>query len=176
MTNDDAGNRSALFHGLLLAAVIVGWLALDQLTKAALGSVPPGQSAGMLLGGLIDLRLVHNTGAAWGVFAGNPGALAAFSLLVCALLLVYFFWARRTVNGLQTVGTALVVAGGLGNAWDRLTQGYVTDFLAVTFMDFPVFNVADIGVTCGVVLLLAGLALAWYRESKLGDAGAGEQP
>ena len=53
-----------------------------------------------------------------------------------------------------TVGLSCVAGGGIGNMIDRLVQGSVTDFLATTFIDFPVFNVADIFVTCGVAVCL----------------------
>ena len=108
--------------------------------------------------------LVHNTGAAWGILAGNTMALGAFSAIVVLVLAVYFLVNAKTVNLFQTVGFGLIVAGGIGNAIDRFVQGYVTDFIAVTFIDFPVFNVADIGVTCGVVILFIGLMLAWRQE------------
>ena len=113
----------------------------------------------------MDVRLVHNTGAAWGMFAGNTALLGVFSLVVVCALVGYFVYDRENVNLLQTIGIALVGAGGIGNAIDRFIQGYVTDFIAVTFIDFPVFNVADIGVTCGVVLLFLGFALQWHQES-----------
>ena len=125
----------------------------------------PGTSLGLVLGGLVDVRLVHNTGAAWGMFAGNTALLGVFSLMVVCVLVGYFVYDRKNVNLLQTIGIALVGAGGIGNAIDRFIQGYVTDFIAVTFIDFPVFNVADIGVTCGVVLLFLGFALQWHQES-----------
>ena len=126
----------------------------------------PGESLGIVLGGLVDLRLVHNTGAAWGIFAGNTALLGVFSLVVVCALVGYFIWDRENVNVLQTIGIALVAAGGIGNVIDRFAQGYVTDFIAVTFIDFPVFNVADIGVTCGVALLFLGFALQWHEEDK----------
>lgn len=53
----------------------------------------------------------------------------------------------------------LVAAGGIGNAIDRFALGYVVDFIQPLFIDFPVFNVADIGVTCGFVLLVLSLLL-----------------
>ena len=65
-----------------------------------------------------------------------------------------------------------MVAGGLGNALDRFTLGYVVDFIEPVFIDFPVFNVADIGVTCGFAIFLAGMALAWRREDRALDAAA----
>ena len=69
-------------------------------------------------------------------------------------MLAFFFWKANEINVVQTLGIALIAAGGIGNAIDRFSQGFVTDFIAVTFVDFPVFNVADIGVTCGVVILV----------------------
>ena len=56
-------------------------------------------------------------------------------------------------------------SGGLGNAFDRFAQGYVIDFIDFTFIDFPVFNIADIGVTCGFVLLVIGYLLAARKEA-----------
>ena len=61
----------------------------------------------------------------------------------------------------------LVVAGGIGNAIDRFSQGYVVDFIEPVFIDFPVFNVADIGVTCGFVLFLVGVIVSWRHEDRL---------
>ena len=151
---------------VVLVAIVVIWVVLDQLTKSLVAGQELGvRFAGPFLG-LIDFRLVHNTGGAWGIFEGNPAALGVFSLVVCVLLLGYYFWQRREVNMLQTVGIALIVAGGIGNVIDRFAQGYVTDFIEFSFFDFPVFNVADIGVTCGFVLLFLGLIVAWRTEAK----------
>ena len=55
-------------------------------------------------------------------------------------------------------------AGGLGNAVDRFTLGYVVDFIDPVFIDFPTFNIADIGVTCGFVIFFAALFLRARRE------------
>lgn len=57
------------------------------------------------------------------------------------------------LSTLQVVLIAIVAAGGIGNAIDRFMTGYVVDFICLDFIDFPVFNIADIGVTCGIVLL-----------------------
>ena len=160
----DKGQMKASGKIVLLAAIIVAWVALDQVTKGVFAGMQPGDSLGCVLGGLVDLRLVHNTGAAWGIFADSTGLLGAFSIVVVCVLVGYIIWDRESANLLQVVGVALVAAGGIGNVIDRFAQGYVTDFLAVTFIDFPVFNVADIGVTCGVVLLFIGFALEWRKE------------
>ena len=64
------------------------------------------------------------------------------------------------------------MAGGLGNAYDRFFTGYVVDFINVTFMDFPVFNVADIGVTCGIVAFFVFVIFFDFKE----DAAKGQMP
>ena len=91
------------------------------------------------------------------MFAGATVALGVFSLVMCACLTAFLVVQRKVVSWPEVVGLALVVGGGIGNAIDRFVLGYVVDFIDLTFMNFPVFNIADIGVTCGLVLFL----VAW---------------
>ncbi len=145
-------------------AVAAVWVAFDRITKAyfegafALGQTSPGDFV------LFRFRLVHNTGMAWGMFGDSTFALGILSCVVCvAILAAFLLWPRfagHRLTALEAVGLSLVFAGGLGNAIDRFAQGYVVDFIDLTFMDFPVFNIADIGVTCGFVLVVAGWLLA----------------
>ena len=111
---------------------------------------------------------------AWGMFSDSTLFLGAMSLVVCAVLCVYLFAFSPRAPLVQVLGAALVVAGGVGNAIDRFAQGYVVDFIDLAFMDFPVFNVADIGVTCGFVLFLAGMLLEWRRAEAAAPEGGGE--
>ena len=149
--------------------IVIAWVALDQMTKSLFyGLEPGGIIAGPFLG-LVDIRLVHNTGGAWGFFSDSTFALGVFSLVVCAAIALFFLASARQSTWLQAVAFALIVAGGIGNAIDRFAQGYVTDFLEFSFMDFPVFNVADIGVTCGFALLVIALLVSWRSEAQKGD-------
>ena len=151
--------------GVLVAIVII-WVALDQFTKSLVAGQELGAAFAGPFFGLVDFRLVHNTGGAWGIFEGNTVALGVFSLVVCAALVAFYIWQRNEANLVQVIGIALIIAGGVGNAIDRFAQGFVTDFIEFSFFDFPVFNVADIGVTCGFVLLFIGLLVAWRDESQ----------
>ena len=149
-----------------MVCVAVLWLAFDLATKAYFdsGAYQVGQDiAGPFLV-LFKFTLVHNTGAAWGMFAGNTAALGAFSLFVCALLVVYLMVFNPNAKIGEVIALGLVFAGGLGNAYDRFFTGYVVDFINVTFMDFPVFNIADIGVTCGIVVFFIYLLLFDFKE------------
>ncbi|MEC4175871.1 signal peptidase II [Adlercreutzia sp. R21] len=151
----------------IFAPLAVAWFALDMATKAYFNTFPVGAVAGGPFLGLLQFRLAHNTGAAWGMFGDSTFALGIMSLLVCAALLAYLLITARRASVLEVVGVALVFAGGLGNAVDRFTLGYVVDFIDTTFISFPTFNVADIGVTCGFVLFFAGMLWSTRRaESK----------
>lgn len=148
----------------VFAAVVLLWLAADIATKAVCNGYGLGEViAGPFLG-LVQFRLAHNTGAAWGMFGDSTFALGVMSLLVCAALAAYLIATARRANLVEVVGIALVVAGGLGNALDRFTLGYVVDFIDTTFIEFPTFNVADIGVTCGFVLFFAGMLWGMRRD------------
>lgn len=152
---------------LLFAAIVAVWLAFDVATKAWIaGGWEQGDVITGPILGLVRFHLVHNTGMAWGMFGDSTFALGVMSLVVCAVMTAYLFLFAPRSNVLETVGIALVVAGGLGNALDRFTLGYVVDFIEPVFIDFPVFNVADIGVTCGFVIFLVGMVLAWRREER----------
>ncbi|MCI9208794.1 signal peptidase II [Adlercreutzia caecimuris] len=158
----------------VFAAVVLLWLAADIATKAVCNGYGLGEViAGPFLG-LVQFRLAHNTGAAWGMFGDSTFALGVMSLLVCAALAAYLIATARRANLVEVVGIALVVAGGLGNALDRFTLGYVVDFIDTTFIEFPTFNVADIGVTCGFVLFFAGMLWGMRRDgltTACADAG-----
>ena len=152
-------------YGLVFVLVILAWIVLDRVSKIQFLGMQPGPTiAGPYLG-IIDIRLVHNTGAAWGIFADSTFALGIFSVIVCAVLTIYFIATIRQANALTTLGFGMVVAGGIGNAVDRFTYGYVTDFIEFSFMDFPVFNVADIGVTVGFAFIIIGLLVMWRRSA-----------
>lgn len=154
---------------LVFAFVAFIWLVADVATKADFDTFPVGSViAGPFLG-LFQFRLAHNTGAAWGMFGDSTFALGVMSVLVCTALAAYLVAIARRANLAEVVGVALVFAGGIGNAIDRFTLGYVVDFIDTTFIDFPTFNIADIGVTCGFVLFFLGMLYSLRQE---GDASA----
>ena len=144
------GKKLAVF---ILVSVV--WLALDRVTKLWANTVEPGTVLVEDIGGLFEFVLVHNTGAAWGMFSQSTLGLGIFSLIVCFIILIILFtYLRKEGSLLQVFFLSLVFAGGLGNAIDRMMYSYVIDFINAKFISFPVFNVADIGVTCGIVLFL----------------------
>jgi signal peptidase II len=130
----------------LVTATVVG---LDQASKAIVrGSIDPGARHGFLPG--IDLVNVRNRGIAFGLFTENATLLTVLTLAALTLLIGYF--ARHSDRPLAWLPTGLLLGGALGNMFDRLHRGAVTDFIDVPL--WPSFNVADIAITFGVLSLL----------------------
>lgn len=166
-----AGRDSQTAHArrrnaAIFASIVVVWLLVDQATKAFCESFDVGTVIAGPFFGVFDLALVHNTGAAWGMFGDMTLVLAVLSLVVCVAAALYLFLFVPDSSALCAVGLSLVVAGGIGNAIDRFANMYVIDFIRPVFIDFPVFNVADIGVTCGCVLFIVSLLVDWRRNGE----------
>lgn len=163
-------------HSLVFALLALLWLALDRITKLYFESNAPLDDlfAGPFLG-LVQFRLVYNTGAAWNIFANMTFMLGVLSLVISLGFLIYSLTWVKKPNWLLTVGAALVFAGGIGNGIDRFMKGYVVDFLELSFVSFPVFNLADVAITVGIVLALVGTYryMAW-RDAHETEVGRGE--
>ena len=86
--------------------------------------------------------------------------------------LAYLALTPQHPNTGELIGISLVVAGGIGNAIDRFTLGFVVDFIEPTFIDFPIFNIADIGVTCGIILFIVSLLIHERTEAKRAVCGS----
>ena len=140
---------------LRVAGVLVlGILLLDQLTKLAVRAAGDAFHV-TVIPGLIDFLFVCNTGAAFSFGEGHGIAFVVLAIAVVIAVAIYLVRSPE-LSRVECVGLAMVSAGAVGNAIDRLFLGYVTDFIATTFIDFPVFNVADIAITVGVVLAVIG--------------------
>jgi len=136
---------------LVLIALVV--IALDQLTKRAVQqNLALGESL-LVFPPWEFVRIVHwaNTGAAFGMFQGGNAVLIGLTVAITLAILVYY-QSLPEDHLFQRICLALMVGGSIGNLIDRLTLGYVVDFVAVG--RFPVFNLADSCVTVSVILLL----------------------
>ena len=144
-----------------LLAVLIG---LDQALKYwTVTHLALGESA-ELIPGFLQLTRLHNYGAAWSSLSGKVVVL----LVVTGALMVAVAWLliKKIVrHPLGVTAGLFLLGGGLGNMIDRVRLGYVVDMLETTFMDFPVFNVADCFITTGCVLLVIYL-LFFDRQKK----------
>ena len=152
------------------------WMVFDRITKIYFDSGQfslAQQITGSILG-IFHFTLVHNTGAAFGIFGNATVVLGVISIVVSIVLLAMPFINAKMYNdkkteflfsSFQLILIAIIAAGGIGNAIDRLVTGYVVDFICFDFIDFPVFNIADIGVTCGITILAAILLCQSFKRS-----------
>lgn len=132
--------------------IIIGivWFVLDQLTKQWVqASFTLGESL-PVIPNVFHLTYILNKGAAFGILANQR---LFFLCIVAVLLIALWYFRRYILNGdvWTKLGTTLLVSGALGNGWDRYHLGAVVDFF--DFRVWPIFNVADIGICVGVVLL-----------------------
>ena len=115
----------------------------------------PGLREGTLVPGVLEVRRVTNTGAAFGLLPGAPWALGVLGAAAIALLALYL--RGDPPRGFMAAGFALLLGGAAGNLLDRLLHGFVHDWLMFSFVRFPVFNLADAFLTAGAALLAFGL-------------------
>lgn len=140
-------------------------VALDQIIKLLvlnylepIGSVP-------VIDGFIRLNYAENTGAAFGSFSGYTELLSVFTF-VAIVIGTLALMLKKIKFGVEYVCVALIIAGGLGNLIDRVFRGFVVDYIEPLFIDFAIFNFADILVTCSAVVLIVWLIYDIYRDSK----------
>ena len=114
-------------QGLILALII---LFLDQVIKEI----------------MINFNHVQNTGAAWGILRNSTFFLIIISIVVVFYINRYFSY--------HPLAVSILLGGTLGNLIDRIFRGYVIDYINIYIFNFPLFNLADIAISCSIILLL----------------------
>lgn len=141
--------------GWLLMLFTLAMVGCDHATKAVAQAALPRRGAVPLVPGVLDLHYAENRDTAFSLtrllhFPGKGTLLVALSLIGLGVVLVAW-WRRRRASTAEQTAYALIVAGALGNAIDRAGRGYVIDFIEIH--RWPIFNVADIAVAAGAILL-----------------------
>ncbi len=125
---------------------------MDQVTKHEVReNLSVGKSID-IIGDVFEVTHVVNKGGAWGMLSGFTYPLAAFSAAVSIGIIVFLVLSKSLAPASKWALT-LIVAGGIGNLTDRLLFGHVTDMFSFSFFS-PVFNFADISITCGCILMI----------------------
>ena len=158
------GRGEKAMTGVIIALVFL--LAADQLTKAAAFHLLRGSDGIRLIPGVLELTYVENRGAAFGILKEHQSLFILLSVVVCIGLLTAAFRMRKN-RGTVLIRflCAALCAGALGNAIDRIRHHFVIDFIYVSLIRFPVFNLADIYVTAGCFLLVLVLLMQDHTDS-----------
>jgi len=154
------------------AALAVGLIALDRVTKIAVASSLPLYDSKPVIGGFFDLVHTRNTGIAFSLFADSgpfvKDVLIPLFSIVAVSTVLYLLWKSGPLSRRMRLALVLILAGAAGNLYDRFVYGYVVDFLDVYVgaYHWPAFNVADSCITIGVGILLLDSVLGGAREPR----------
>lgn len=132
----------------LLAAVLIG---LDQLVKYLVMTRIPLHGSVPFLPHVLELTYLQNRGAAFSLFSEHTWLLTLCSL-VMSVILALALWKRFFAHPIGRTALSLILAGAVGNLIDRAARGYVVDMFHTLFMEFAVFNVADICLVVGCII------------------------
>lgn len=151
-------------YALYTAVVLIGIL-LDQLTKwLAVTFLKPVDTV-PIIKGVLQLNYETNKGAAFGMLSDNRWVFMSVSV-VAILAMVFYLFSGLSEGKLSGVALAMLISGGIGNMIDRISLGYVVDFIDFCLINFAVFNGADSFVCVGAGLLILSLVIEIVRERK----------
>jgi len=102
---------------------------------------------------LFKLDFVKNYGAAFNIFSGSRVFLSLISIIF-SILLIYLIFRKNTLNSFDLYSYSFILGGTIGNGIDRIYRGFVVDFINLNIINFPVFNIADISINIGFIILL----------------------
>ena len=102
---------------------------------------------------IFSIDFARNYGAAFNIFEGNRVFLSSISI-ISSLILIYFIFFKGRLKSSDRYGLSLILEGSLGNGIDRIIKGYVIDFINLKLFDFPIFNIADIAINIGCIILI----------------------
>lgn len=153
-----------IFLSLLSAGLVI---AVDQITKFLIFS----KVSGSIIGNLLWFESYYNTGMAFSMFENSQIALIIITALASVLLLVVICIKSYFNSKAEKILLGVVLGGALSNLIDRLAFGAVRDFISLKFMNFAIFNVADMVVTIGIIAFAIVYLIKSIKKEKKKDVG-----
>lgn len=145
--------------------IIVLGILLDQWSKAWIYTNLYRQAVS-IIPGMLSYAYTENTGAAFGMLSNSTWLLAAASAILAGVLFYVLVKYRKELSKLSKIALAFMISGAIGNLIDRVFRGFVVDFIQVDFVNFAVFNIADIMAVMGTILLILALIFVEYKNVK----------
>ena len=139
------------FNLIIITSTI---LILDQTTKYIITNNIDNIKFNNLI--LFSIELVKNYGAAFNILSNNRLFLSLISI-ISSIIIILVLLNNKRINIIDSYGLSFILGGSIGNGIDRVIYGYVIDFINLNFINFPVFNIADISINIGFLLILYNL-------------------
>lgn len=162
-------NKPTLKKYIVQSAVGAGVFAVVLVLDLVSKFLTDGVRDLTVIPGFISFHSTYNTGGAWSLFSDNSVAMIiimVFTFVFIAADLLVTYWPDGRKNMFFIVTLAFLGSGALGNLIDRLWLGYVRDFLRFDFITFPIFNVADVALVTGVIMLIVNIVI-WFVRSEM---------
>lgn len=141
--------------------IIIFGLVLDRLTKIYATN---NFIESPIEGPIINFTYLENRGAAFGILQDKRIFFLLITVAIVLYLFYHFYTTYKTNPKILNIALAMIISGALGNFYDRFVNSYVVDFIEFSFVDFPVFNIADIFVTLGCALMI--IYIIFIHEDK----------
>jgi signal peptidase II len=156
--------QSIILYIITFVVILIG----DQVSKYIVDQNFHLGTGFSIIDNFFYFTYVRNTGAAWGILSGKLNLFFVISI-VATIIIVYYFVHTKEYQKLSRFGLVMIFSGMIGNLIDRAVLGYVRDFLDFIIFNynFPVFNIADMGIVIGVCLLILELGIEEYKAWKL---------
>ena len=145
--------KNIICHRFFFILISTFILIIDQLSKLVISI----NNKSLINKDFIFFQLdyVKNFGAAFNLFSGSRIFLSVVSIII-SILLIYFILIKKIISNIELLSYSFILGGTLGNGIDRVTKGYVIDFININFVDFPVFNISDIAINIGLIFIIYG--------------------
>ena len=155
------------FIGAVVALVCAGIIiAIDQISKYLIvENLKVEGNSHTVIKGLLNFTLSYNDGMAFGLGSSVFRWVFVAVMVIVGAILVYLMFNPKYNSPLFLISSSLIIGGGVGNAIDRVVNGYVVDFLALSFFP-PICNIADYAITIGTVFLLVYVVFVYGKKEK----------
>jgi len=157
-------NKKNVQRILIQMLGIAALVFVDFLTKEAAIKYLKGNDTFVLIKGVFGLTYAENTGAAFSMFSSSTDMLSVVTGIAITAVLIYIIFFKKAL--VYDICLPFIVAGGLGNLIDRMTRGFVVDYIHTLFVNFPIYNFADCLITCSAVALIIYLLYEIVRDTK----------
>lgn len=146
---------------LIILGIVI--LVSDQITKLLVI-----EKSFVIIPNILDFTYIKNTGVAFGIGTNNLILIIILNIIILGFIIKFLKERNNQVDFSIIIALILVLAGGISNLIDRIFRGYVIDFIDVNLLDFPCFNIADISITVGIMILIISIIKSSIIKEKEG--------